>query len=83
MRVLVRGNEILDTWDDCQKSALKIQASRIAILPVRLSSVTMKPKEHEAKSEGWRTRINKSLRQKLPWSRIKVSAVTQKNTEFV
>ncbi|MFL6875910.1 single-stranded DNA-binding protein [Pseudomonas marginalis] len=52
MRVLVRGNEILDTWDDCQKSALKIQASRIAILPVRLSSVTMKPKEHEAKSEG-------------------------------
>lgn len=45
MRVMVRGNEILDTWDDGQKSAFKVQASRVAILPMRLATVMMKPKE--------------------------------------
>lgn len=45
MRVLVVGRAIMDTWKDKQTgedvSALKVEASRIAILPHRVEQVTL------------------------------------------
>jgi len=45
MRVLVIGRAIMDTWKDKQTgddvSALKVEASRIAILPHRVEQVTL------------------------------------------
>lgn len=45
MRVLVIGRAIMDTWKDKQTgedvSALKVEASRIAILPHRIEQITL------------------------------------------
>lgn len=44
MRVLVQGRMVLDKWEDeggTERSAMKVQASRVGILPHRLESVTL------------------------------------------
>jgi single-strand DNA-binding protein len=43
MRVLVQGRAVMDTWakDGEEFSAMKVQASRVAILPHRVESVSL------------------------------------------
>ncbi|NVL41400.1 single-stranded DNA-binding protein, partial [Pseudomonas syringae pv. actinidiae] len=43
MRVLIQGRAVMDTWtkDGEDFSALKVQASRVGILPARIESVNL------------------------------------------
>lgn len=47
MRVLVQGRAVLDVWtkDGEESSAMKVQASRVAILPHRVESVSLTPSQ--------------------------------------
>ncbi|WP_248767875.1 single-stranded DNA-binding protein [Pseudomonas sp. MWU12-2345] len=49
MRVLVMGRAVMDRWekDGGEYEALKIQASRIAILPHRISEVSLAPPQNQ------------------------------------
>jgi single-strand DNA-binding protein len=47
MRILVQGRAVMDNWtkDGEEFSALKVQASRVAILPHRVESVSLAPSQ--------------------------------------
>lgn len=47
MRILVQGRAVMDNWtkDGEEFSALKVQASRVAILPHRIESVSLAPSQ--------------------------------------
>ncbi len=49
MRVLIQGRAVLDTWtkDGEEFSAMKVQSSRVAILPHRVESVTLLPSQNQ------------------------------------
>ena len=49
MRVIVSGRAVMDRWekDGEENAALKIQASRVAIMPHRIASVTLKPSQSQ------------------------------------
>jgi single-strand DNA-binding protein len=49
MRVLVIGRMLMDQWEDDngeERSAMKVQASRVGILPHRLQSLMMRSNDH-------------------------------------
>ncbi|MFJ5299241.1 single-stranded DNA-binding protein [Pseudomonas sp. NPDC088368] len=52
MRVMIQGRAVMDSWikDGDEMSAMKVQASRIAILPHRVSAVTMTPSQNSQAS---------------------------------
>jgi single-strand DNA-binding protein len=47
MRILVQGRAVMDNWtkDGEEFSAIKVQASRVAILPHRIESVSLAPSQ--------------------------------------
>ncbi len=49
MRVLVSGRAIMDRWknDDGEFEALKIQASRVGMLPHRVTMVNLAPSQNQ------------------------------------
>ena len=49
MRVIVSGRAVMDRWekDGEENAALKIQASRVAIMPHRIASVTLTPSQSQ------------------------------------
>lgn len=49
MRVLVIGRMLMDQWEDDngeERSAMKVQASRVGILPHRLQSLMVRSNDH-------------------------------------
>lgn len=57
MRVLVSGRAVMDRWknDDGEFEALKIQASRIAILPHRVTLVNLAPSQNQTAQQNNKT----------------------------
>ncbi|KPC38677.1 Single-stranded DNA-binding protein [Pseudomonas amygdali pv. morsprunorum] len=49
MRVLIHGRAVMDTWtkDGEEVTALKVQASRVAILPARLEAVHLTQSQNQ------------------------------------
>ena len=60
MRVKVEGREIMDRWPDKESGeevqALKVEASRISILPHRLAEVTLLPSTNGQSTQHQETR---------------------------
>lgn len=55
MRVLISGRAVMDQWisDDGEREALKIQATRIGMLPHRVTRVTLTPSQpHNTQQHG-------------------------------
>ena len=50
MRVIVSGRAVMDRWekDGEENAALKVQASRVAILPHRIASVSLSPSQSQS-----------------------------------
>lgn len=53
MRVIIIGRAVMDRWekDGEENAALKVQASRIAILPHRIASVSLSPSQAQSTAQ--------------------------------
>ncbi|MEG8231407.1 single-stranded DNA-binding protein [Pseudomonas orientalis] len=54
MRVLVSGRAVMDRWEKEgeENAALKVQASRVAILPHRISDVTLSQSQSQSQNQS-------------------------------
>lgn len=64
MRVLIQGRAVMDKWtsDGQEYEAIKVQASRVAILPHRIESVALAPSTTQNQSQA----ANQQTRQHDP-----------------
>ncbi|PWU32054.1 single-stranded DNA-binding protein [Pseudomonas sp. RW407] len=70
MRVLVQGRAIMDSWKDKQSGedvqALKVEASRVAVLPHRLAQVSLQTSGNGQQQQSPRTERQQPAPQQSP-----------------